>query len=117
VQTQSVQPVVTVAPVGNLGAILVTTEGFALYQWTEEKPGEIRCTDQCAKVWSPLLLPADRAVPERISSVAGTFGAIVRPDEIHQLTYDDHALLTRITAEDCSSEDGDRTLLSVEDPT
>jgi len=26
--------------------------------------------------------------------VPGTFGVIVRPDETHQLTYDDHALYT-----------------------
>jgi hypothetical protein len=39
VQTQSVRAVVTVAPLGNLRTILVTTESFALYQWTKEKPG------------------------------------------------------------------------------
>ena len=38
-QTQSVRAVVTVAPVGNLGTILVTTESFALGESTKEKPG------------------------------------------------------------------------------
>ena len=55
-QTQSVRAVVKVGSVGNLGNILVTNEGLSLYQWTQEQPGEIKCTEQCAVVWPPLLL-------------------------------------------------------------
>ena len=86
--------VVKVAHVGKLGNILVTSKGFALYRWTKEKSGQIKCTGACAKVWPPLLLRAGTSVPRRVSGVPGTFGLIVRPDKTHQLTYDGHALYT-----------------------
>jgi predicted lipoprotein with Yx(FWY)xxD motif len=88
------QAVVKVAHVGKLGNILVTSKGFALYRWTKEKPGQIKCTGACAKVWPPLLLRAGDSVPKRVSGVPGKFGLIVRPDKTRQLTYDGHALYT-----------------------
>lgn len=93
-ETPSMQAMVKVAPVGNLGNILVTSEGLALYQWTEEQPGEIKCTEQCAVVWPPVLLGRDTSVTEHVPGVPGAFGVVVRPDETRQLTYNGHALYT-----------------------
>ena len=88
------QSLVKVAHVGTLGNILVTARGFALYRWSKEKPGQIKCTGTCAIVWPPLLLHGGAAAPKSVSGVPGTFGVIVRPDKTRQLTYNGHALYT-----------------------
>jgi predicted lipoprotein with Yx(FWY)xxD motif len=93
----SQQSVAKVAHVGKLGNILVTGKGFALYRWTKEKPGQIKCTGACAKVWPPLLLRAGASAPKSVSGVSGKFGAIVRPDKTRQLTYNGHALYTYVS--------------------
>ncbi|HEX6507998.1 MAG TPA: hypothetical protein VF221_10225 [Chloroflexota bacterium] len=91
----STQPaLVKVARVGSLGRILVTGKGFALYRWTREKTGTIRCTGQCAKVWPPLLLAKGTTAPKMVSGAAGRFGVITRPDRSRQLTHNGLALYT-----------------------
>jgi predicted lipoprotein with Yx(FWY)xxD motif len=87
---------VKVARVGSLGRILVTSKGFALYHWTKEKGGKIKCTDQCAQSWPPLLLPKGAVAPRTISGVAGRLGVVIRPDGTHQLTYNGMALYTYV---------------------
>lgn len=91
------QTLVKVARVGKLGNILVTNKGFALYRWTKEKPGQIKCTGECARVWPPLLLPAGASAPKSVSGASGTFGVITRPDKTRQLTYNGHALYTYVS--------------------
>jgi predicted lipoprotein with Yx(FWY)xxD motif len=89
---QSTAGLVTVAKVGKLGNILVTAKGFALYQWTQEKKHQIKCTGACATTWPPLLVPANTTVAKHIRGAMGTFGVIMRPDGTHQLTYQGKAL-------------------------
>ena len=85
---------VKVAKVGKLGNILVTSKGFALYEWTQEKKHQIKCTGACATTWPPLLVPAHATLAKHIRGAMGTFGVIMRPDGIHQLTYQGKALYT-----------------------
>ena len=88
----STAALVNVAKVGKLGSILVTAKGFALYQWTQEKKHQIKCTGACATTWPPLLVPAHATVAKHIRGAMGTFGVIMRPDGTHQLTYQGKAL-------------------------
>jgi predicted lipoprotein with Yx(FWY)xxD motif len=88
----STAALVRVAKVGKLGRILVTSKGFALYQWTQEKRHQIKCTGSCAKAWPPLLVPAHASLATHIRGAMGTFGVIMRPDGTHQLTYQGKAL-------------------------
>lgn len=85
---------VRVAKVGNLGSILVTAKGFALYEWRKEKRRQIRCTGACATAWPPLLLPPHTSLARHIRGAGGTFGVILRPDGKRQLTYQGKALYT-----------------------
>jgi predicted lipoprotein with Yx(FWY)xxD motif len=89
---QSTTALVKVAKLGKLGTILVTAKGFALYQWTQEKKHQIKCTGACAATWPPLLVPAHATLAKHIRGVMGSFGVIMRPDGTHQLTYQDKAL-------------------------
>lgn len=80
------------------GHLLVTTRGYALYYFSQEKHGAIKCTGACAKVWPPLLVMKGDAVPMHLNSVMGTFGVVTRPDKTRQLTFD-HKPLYRYTGD------------------
>ena len=88
---------VTVVSNGKFGPLLVTAKGFALYSWTREKPGQIKCTGGCAKVWPPLLVPAGTQVPATVAGTSGKFGIIIRPDKARQLSYNGRALYTFVS--------------------
>jgi predicted lipoprotein with Yx(FWY)xxD motif len=86
---------VKVAHNSGLGySILVTGKGFTLYYWTQEKPGTIACTADCATSWPPLLVPKGVKVPKTVKGASGKFGVITRPDGKRQVTYKRHALYT-----------------------
>jgi predicted lipoprotein with Yx(FWY)xxD motif len=89
---RSTAGLVKVAKIGNLGNVLVTAKGFALYQWHQEKKNQIKCAGACAKAWPPLLVPTGTTVAKHISGAMGMFGVIMRPDGTHQLTYQHKAL-------------------------
>lgn len=88
----STAALVKVAKVGKLGAILVTSRGFALYQWHQERRNQIKCTGGCASTWPPLLVPANASIAKHIKGAKGTFGVVMRPGGAHQLTYQGKAL-------------------------
>jgi predicted lipoprotein with Yx(FWY)xxD motif len=87
---------VKVARVAGFGRILVTAHGFALYYFTPEKNGAIKCTGSCAQVWPPLLLRKGTAPPRAVRGAPGTFGIVVRPDGTRQLTYRRRPLYTYV---------------------
>ncbi|MEW6582961.1 MAG: hypothetical protein AB1416_09390 [Actinomycetota bacterium] len=86
-------PVATVAD-PSLGRILATPGKFALYTWSREKAGTIRCTGACAKAWPPLTVRSAAKVPRRVAGVKGTFGTIRRPGGALQVTHNGKALYT-----------------------
>jgi predicted lipoprotein with Yx(FWY)xxD motif len=93
---QPLPTLVKVARVGSLGRILVTSKGFALYHWTKEKSGTIKCTGQCASVWPSLLLSKGALAPKIVPGAAGRFGLVIRPDGARQLTYNGMALYSYV---------------------
>jgi len=88
------QTLVTAAQRPVFGHILVNGHGFALYYWSKEKTGTVKCTGQCATVWPPLLIPKGATTPAHVAGVMGTFGVAMRPDGGHQLTFNHHPLYT-----------------------
>ncbi len=76
------------------GHVLVNGRGFALYYWSKEKTGTVKCTGGCATVWPPLLVPKGAAAPMHVAGVTGAFGVAMRPDGSHQLTFNHHPLYT-----------------------
>lgn len=86
------QTLVTAAQRPVFGHILVNGHGFALYYWSKEKTGTVKCTGQCATVWPPLLIPKGTTPAAHIAGAMGTFGTILRPNKSVQLTYNGKAV-------------------------
>lgn len=69
------------------GKVLVTRSGQALYWWTRERGGLVRCTGACARAWPPLIIPKRATVAATIPGVKGRFGTVLRRDGRRQVTY------------------------------
>ena len=75
-----------------LGAILVDGAGHSLYLFGRDPAGRSVCDGACARVWPPARVTG---TPRAGAGVAAAgLGAIRRPDQSLQLTYDDHPLYT-----------------------
>lgn len=66
----------------DLGSILVDTDGFTLYVFTNDTDGTSTCNDACADLWPPI--PADTAIGSDLDSAM--FGTTTRADGSEQLT-------------------------------
>jgi predicted lipoprotein with Yx(FWY)xxD motif len=86
--------VVSAVQVGDLGTILVTSEGMTLYDFHKDKGGESACYNACAAAWPPLLTEGDPTVEG--GAQAGMLGTTKRKDGTVQVTYDDWPLYTYI---------------------
>jgi predicted lipoprotein with Yx(FWY)xxD motif len=71
------------------GFILQSKNQLPLYYWNREKAagGKIRCTGECARVWPPLIVKSQNAVPTRLPKVKGRFGVVRRADGRLQVTF------------------------------
>jgi predicted lipoprotein with Yx(FWY)xxD motif len=86
--------VVSAAKVGDLGTILVDSEGRTLYDFHKDKGGTSACYGACAGAWPPLLTegnpqaqgPADRSM----------LGTTKRKDGTVQVTYNGWPLYTYV---------------------
>jgi predicted lipoprotein with Yx(FWY)xxD motif len=84
--------IVSAAKVGDLGTILVDSQGLTLYDFHADKGGKSACYDACAAAWPPLLTegdpqaqgPADRSM----------LGTSKRKDGTLQVTYNGWPLYT-----------------------
>ena len=84
--------IVSAAEVGELGTVLVDSQGLTLYDFHKDKGGESSCYDACAAAWPPLLTegdpqaqgPADRSM----------LGTTKRKDGTVQVTYNGWPLYT-----------------------
>ncbi len=81
-----VHPVTTFED-GTFGRVLATRAGQALYWWTPERDGRVRCTGSCARAWPPLIVSKSARVPATIKGVKGKFSTVRRPDGRRQVTY------------------------------
>src|SRR5258708_9650949 len=53
---------VDAAPAGQLGPVLVTNKGFALYVFAPDAARHVTCTGGCASAWPPLLVHAGQTI-------------------------------------------------------
>jgi predicted lipoprotein with Yx(FWY)xxD motif len=84
---------VSVADVQGVGAVLVDSQGDALYSPDQESGGKVLCTDACTSIWVPLTVSGgDR--PAGSSDVSSKLGVVQRPDGSDQVTYDGKPLYT-----------------------
>ena len=78
------------------GAVLASPNLQALYYWSEEPKGKIRCTGGCAKLWPPLIVPKGAEVPATAAGTKGRFGTIRRPDGRLQVTHNGRAVYSYV---------------------
>ncbi len=84
--------VVTVASNPKLGAIVVDSRGFTLYDFHKDKGTTSSCYGGCAGVWPPLTTAG--APQAKGGAVASKLGTTEREDGTVQVTYGGHPLYT-----------------------
>jgi predicted lipoprotein with Yx(FWY)xxD motif len=72
--------------VPSVGTVLVSGTGRALYIFTPEKGGKIKCTGGCASLW-PLLRPAAGGTPEVASAVHPNLVGTISTSTGRVMTY------------------------------
>jgi predicted lipoprotein with Yx(FWY)xxD motif len=78
------------------GTVLASSNLQALYYWSKEPRGTIRCTGACARLWPPLVVPKGANVARTVNGIKGTFGTIRRPDGRMQLTHNGRAVYSYV---------------------
>jgi predicted lipoprotein with Yx(FWY)xxD motif len=84
--------IVSAAQVGDLGTILVTSEGLTLYDFQKDEGGMSACYGACAGAWPPLLTegnPQAQGAADR-----SMLGTTKRKDGTVQVTYNGWPLYT-----------------------
>lgn len=84
--------VLSTAPVGELGAILVDSRGMTLYDFHKDKGTTSSCYGACAENWPPLLTDGETSAAGGAS--AAKLGTTERKDGSTQVTYAGHPLYT-----------------------
>ena len=84
----AVAPTVKTASSDALGAkIVVDGAGRTLYRFTLDRGKSISCSNACARIWPPVIVPRG-AKPVAGSGIArARLGTVARPDGRLQLTY------------------------------
>ncbi|WP_257577837.1 hypothetical protein [Streptomyces sp. JJ38] len=72
------------------GDILVGENGFTLYMFEADSPGESTCYDACAEAWPPLTTDGDPIAGNRVD--ADLLGTMEREDGTTGVTYNDFPL-------------------------
>jgi len=84
--------VITASTAGDLGKVIVDSEGMTLYDFHKDKGGKPACYGACAKGWPPLLTEGKPQAGE--GAMASKLGAVERSDGTTQVTYAGHPLYT-----------------------
>ena len=83
-------PAVTLAPVGNLGEVMVGANGHTLYAFTDDPEKQSTCFDACAQAWPPLTVGDDFEISDELQAAGAS--TIDRPDGTKQLVMGKWAL-------------------------
>jgi predicted lipoprotein with Yx(FWY)xxD motif len=86
--------VVSLGNVGELGMVLVDSDGMTLYDFHKDKGTTSSCYGACAQAWPPLLTESDPQVGNGAS--AAKLGTTKRKDGTTQVTYAGHPLYTYV---------------------
>jgi predicted lipoprotein with Yx(FWY)xxD motif len=78
---------VEAAPVGQLGTVLVTNKGFALYMFPPDQARHVTCTGGCATAWPPLLVHPGETIAAGPGVRPGLLGTAPNPGGGRVVTY------------------------------
>lgn len=91
-ETSGGDGIVSAAKVGDLGTILVDSQGLTLYDFHKDKGSKSACYDACAAAWPPLLTEGN---PQAQSAAdRSMLGTTKRKDGTVQVTYNGWPLYT-----------------------
>ena len=82
------------AELGQLGTVLVTNKGFALYTFPPDAAQHVTCTGDCASAWSPLTLHAGETAAAGAGVRADLLGTMPGPGGSRVVTYHGWPLYT-----------------------
>jgi predicted lipoprotein with Yx(FWY)xxD motif len=82
------------AELGQLGTVLVTNKGFALYTFAPDAARHVTCTGHCASAWPPLKLHAGEMVAAGAGVRADQLGTVPDPGGGRVVTYHGWPLYT-----------------------
>jgi predicted lipoprotein with Yx(FWY)xxD motif len=85
---------VDTAPAGQLGTVLVTNKGFALYVFAPDAARHVTCTGGCATAWPPLLVQAGQTIAAGPGVRPGLLGTAPNPGGGRVVTYHGWPLYT-----------------------
>jgi predicted lipoprotein with Yx(FWY)xxD motif len=77
--------VVSATAVGDLGKVIVDSQGMTLYNFHKDKGGKPSCYEACAKAWPPLTTAGKPEAGE--GAMAAKLGTVERTDGTMQVTY------------------------------
>lgn len=77
-----------------VGAVLVTSEGYALYMFAPDDHRAVTCTGACAGTWPPLMLPSGGSLAAGPGVNAALLGTDPDPAGGRAVTYDGWPLYT-----------------------
>ncbi len=86
--------VVAVAKVGDLGPVIVNSEGLTLYDFHKDKGGVSSCYGACAGAWPPLLTEGEPKA--EAGAMSNQLGTTKRKDGTTQVTYNGWPLYTYV---------------------
>jgi predicted lipoprotein with Yx(FWY)xxD motif len=95
---------VSLAPVGDLGKVLVESKGLTLYDFHKDEGGMSSCYGACAEAWPPLLTTG--APQPGNGASASMLGTVERKDGTMQVTYAGHPLYTFVEDEKPGESNG-----------
>lgn len=82
---------VNAAEVSGLGAVLVDSKGFTVYQFGKDQGSTSSCYGACAENWPPVIA---KGQPSGEGAIASQLGTTKRKDGSVQVTYAGHPLYT-----------------------
>lgn len=95
---------VSVSSVGDVGKVLVDSQGLTLYYFEEDKGGKSACYGACASAWPPL---TTGGAPHAMSGAqSGKLGTTPRRDGTTQVTYTGRPLYTYVANKKPGEDNG-----------
>lgn len=97
--------VITASNAGDLGKVIVDSEGMTLYDFHKDKGGKSACYGACATSWPPLLSEGKPQAGE--GAMGSKLGTVKRTDGTMQVTYAGHPLYTFVEDKKPGEANGD----------
>ena len=92
--TSGVKVTVTTRSLADVGTVLVTGKGYALYMFEPDRRRAVTCTGVCAGTWPPLMLPAGAALAAGPGVRSALLGSDPAPGGGRVVTYGGWPLYT-----------------------